>query len=539
MITSTRFLLLLFLTTYLMGSCQGQDAQKVVEAGKKSSEEKASTIAQGAYNARSGIALDSSTIPAFLALKPLFKEFSKDYQQLYSASKFNYIWYDNSGLIESASALISSIENLEAEGVQANVPYRDSLDQLLHNWSDTSNKISPNPNTELLLTGWYIYYARKVYAGNLSSKTDALDWFLPKNKLSYADLLKRDLDSGAMTGHRGIVANRQYIGLKKSLAAFRDLQARGENFISGITTLSVGQEAANLPQARKRLFELGYLSATDTAGTKFSGPLVEAVNKAKASFGLKGDSKITAALISELNVPAQKRTEQIMVNMERLRWMRPDSVTAREAILVNIPEFTLHYYEQHKEVWSCGVVVGKPVTRTVIFSGMMKYVVMSPYWNVPPSIIKKEIRPGMARKKNYLAAHNMEWNGGNVRQRPGPRNSLGLVKFLSPNSYNIYLHDSPAKSLFEEDRRAYSHGCIRVAKARDLAVRILKQDPEWTPEKIDAAMNSGKEKYVTLKRQIPVYIGYFTAFISAEGQINFRRDIYNRDQRLLDLMMQN
>ena len=145
----------------------------------------------------------------------------------------------------------------------------------------------------------------------------------------------------------------------------------------------------------------------------------------------------------------------------------------------------------------------------------------------------------MRRNKNYLAAHNMEWNGGRVRQKPGPRNSLGLVKFLFPNSNNIYLHDTPSKSLFSEDSRAFSHGCVRVAKTGDLAIRVLRQYPEWTPGKIDAAMHAGKEQYVTLKKTIPVYIGYFTAFMSADGQLNFRPDIYNRDERLLNMLMQH
>jgi len=184
------------------------------------------------------------------------------------------------------------------------------------------------------------------------------------------------------------------------------------------------------------------------------------------------------------------------------------------------------------------VVVGKPMTKTVIFSGKMQYVVFSPYWNVPPSIINKEIKPAMKRNPNYLASHNMEWNGGRVRQKPGPRNSLGLVKFLFPNSNNIYLHDTPSKSLFAEDKRAFSHGCIRVAKPKDLAMRLLRNYPEWTSEKIDAAMHAGTERTVALKPTIPVYIGYFTAFLDTDGQLNFRSDVYNRDGSLLNMLMQ-
>ena len=262
------------------------------------------------------------------------------------------------------------------------------------------------------------------------------------------------------------------------------------------------------------------------------------ITQIKPRYGLKPDSLITNDLISELNVSAKNRIDQIMVNMERLRWI-PVDTSASEFILVNIPQYTLIYYENDKPVWRCGVVVGKPMTKTVIFSGNMQYVVFSPYWNIPTSILKSEVLPGIKRNPNYLAAHNMEWNGGQVRQKPGPNNSLGLVKFLFPNSNNIYLHDTPAKSLFNENNRAFSHGCVRVSQPEELAIRALKQYPQWTPQKIDAAMHAGVQQTVTLKKTIPVYIGYFTAFIGGDGQINFRTDVYKRDNRLLNMLLQN
>jgi len=231
-----------------------------------------------------------------------------------------------------------------------------------------------------------------------------------------------------------------------------------------------------------------------------------------------------------------KRIQQMMINLERMRWVPVDD-HGGEFILVNIPEYQLHYYIDNKLTWDCRVVVGKVMTQTVIFSGHLQYVVFSPYWYIPPSIIQKEIKPGMARNPNYLSSHNMEWNGGNVRQKPGNTNSLGLVKFIFPNSHNIYLHDTPSKPLFKEDNRAFSHGCIRVAQPRALAIQILKQLPAWTPEKIDAAMHKGTERTVLLKKKIPVYIGYFTAFVNSKGELNFREDIYKRDERLLSFLM--
>ena len=184
------------------------------------------------------------------------------------------------------------------------------------------------------------------------------------------------------------------------------------------------------------------------------------------------------------------------------------------------------------------VVVGKDLHQTVVFNGDIKYVVFSPYWNIPPSILKKEILPAIKKNPNYLSKNNMEWNGNGVRQKPGPSNALGLVKFLFPNSFNIYLHDSPAKNLFGAQTRAFSHGCIRLAEPKKLAVYLLKDDPQWTEKKIDAAMHAGKEKYVTLKNPVPVFIGYLTAWVDQQGRLNLRKDIYKRDQALAEMLLQ-
>jgi murein L,D-transpeptidase YcbB/YkuD len=169
----------------------------------------------------------------------------------------------------------------------------------------------------------------------------------------------------------------------------------------------------------------------------------------------------------------------------------------------------------------------------------MKYIVFSPYWNVPKSIIKKEVEPALAKNPNYLAKHDMEWYKGVLRQRPGPKNSLGLIKFLFPNSNSIYLHDTPSKSLFEQEKRAFSHGCIRVEKPKELANLILEDDKKWTPEKIEAAMNKGEESWYTLKNPIPVYIGYFTAWVNEKGEIHFYEDIYSRDENLAAILLED
>jgi murein L,D-transpeptidase YcbB/YkuD len=270
----------------------------------------------------------------------------------------------------------------------------------------------------------------------------------------------------------------------------------------------------------------------------YDAELVEAVKKYQRRNGFNNTELILPEHIRHMNIPIGERIGKIIVNMERCRWISPEFSKAREYIVVNIPAFKLNYYKNGKNVLESPVVVGKNVTQTVIFSGMMSYIVFSPYWNLPPSIIKKEVKPGMAKDKNYLEKHNMEWNDGNVRQKPGKNNSLGLVKFIFPNSDDIYMHDSPSKSLYDRESRAFSHGCIRVGRPRDLAIAIMQDDPGWTPEKIDKAMNAGKESTYILKNKIPVYIGYLTAWVNFQGEIHFYDDIYKRDDRLAELLME-
>jgi murein L,D-transpeptidase YcbB/YkuD len=195
------------------------------------------------------------------------------------------------------------------------------------------------------------------------------------------------------------------------------------------------------------------------------------------------------------------------------------------------------YYRNGEIVLESPVVVGKTMSKTVIFSGKLSNIVFSPYWNLPESIVKKEVKPGLAKDPNYLEKHNMERYNGLIRQKPGPSNSLGLVKFIFPNSNDIYLHDTPSKSYFSRDNRAASHGCVRVEKPRELALEILRSDTLWTPAKVDAAMHGGKEKWYGLKNKVPVFIGYFTAWVDREGKINFFEDIYKLDDRLAEMIM--
>jgi murein L,D-transpeptidase YcbB/YkuD len=284
-----------------------------------------------------------------------------------------------------------------------------------------------------------------------------------------------------------------------------------------------------ITQIKERLITEGDLAPGDTTSI-FDTTMANAVKSFQHRHGFKEDGVIGNTVMNEMNRPVEEYIRKILINMERIRWV-PDRPTT-DFLLVNIPEFRLHAYEKGKYKFSMDVVVGTAVHNTVIFNGSLKYIVFSPYWNVPPSILKNEILPALRRNKNYLASHGMEWHGNAVRQRPGPSNALGLVKFLFPNSYNIYMHDTPAKDLFNESKRTFSHGCIRLSQPKKLAEFLLRADPGWNDDKITNAMNGGKELYITLKEPVPVFIGYFTAWVDHNGQLNFRDDVYGHDKKM-------
>jgi murein L,D-transpeptidase YcbB/YkuD len=254
--------------------------------------------------------------------------------------------------------------------------------------------------------------------------------------------------------------------------------------------------------------------------------------------------------VDALNTPIKDRIFQMMINLERLRWI-PEHIP-ESYLLVNIPEFKLHVFEQNKINFSMNVVVGKSATVTTIFNGNLSTIVFSPYWNVPQSIIAREMLPKIKKDPNYLKKNNMEVVKNNVvvnsrninwhlyskgvpftiREKPGKHNSLGLIKFLFPNSYSIYMHDTPSKGLFEKRSRDFSHGCIRLSEPLKLATYLLKNDTSITQEKIIKWMNGGVEKYIKVKPAMPVFIVYFTSWVNNKGQLNFRKDIYGLDKKL-------
>lgn len=485
----------------------------------------------------SSLFFDSTAMEQFMAAynapdtgKILFRDF-------YSQRNFQYAWFDSTGMAEQALNFWNLQENFLAYSGDSSI-----YNPFLQSWIDSVRNYGPNiiPDSlrqkiEWSLSGQFFRYAAKAYSGNRQLDARNLDWFIPRRKVNITSMLDSLVkDKGkSITSYEPI--NPQYNLLREQLQRYDAIRQQGgwQNLAPKQKKYVEGDSLADIRQIRHRLFMTGDLKKDDSSAV-FDAELTAAVKNFQRRYGIKEDGVIGGGTLAEMNRPVDFRIRQILVNMERVRWV--PAQPAGDYLFVNIPAFKLYVYEAGKLVDKINVVVGTSQNSTVIFTGKLKHVVFSPYWNVPPGILNKEVLPGIKRNPNYLASHNMEWNGGQVRQKPGPKNSLGLVKFLFPNSYNIYLHDTPSKSLFNEDKRAFSHGCIRVSEPKKLAQWILRNESSWTENAIDNAMNAGKEKFVTVKQDIQVFIGYFTAFVDSEGNMNFRDDIYGHDKKMAEKM---
>ena len=254
--------------------------------------------------------------------------------------------------------------------------------------------------------------------------------------------------------------------------------------------------------------------------------------KYKVRNGFKPNYILAEEHIKEMNIPLSEKMETLQLNMERCRAIAAQIAASDEYVLVNVPSYEMVYVKNGKVQLKSPVFVGAPLTKTTIFNGEIDRIVFSPYWTVPQSIVQNELRSKIAADPNYLAEKNMEMVNGQVRQKPGPDNSLGLVKFMFPNPDDIYMHDTPSKTLFDFEKRTFSHGCINVKMAKELAVAMLKDYPEWTQAKIDKAMEGKTENSFKLTKKVPIYITYFTSLVNENGEIGFFQDVYEKDAEL-------
>jgi L,D-transpeptidase YcbB len=454
------------------------------------------------------------------------------------------------------NSFISRLKNAEADGLDPNDYPSKQLASLSAGGPSADKR--GLAIIELYFSAAFLEYASDLKVGRfLPSKIDpnffiegrTIDQLAALKALEQADSIDRFFEGWQPSDPR-------YAELRTVLGKYRALAAKG-----GWPTIALGDAIrpgttdARVPAIRARL------SLTDgaknevavTGAQVYDNSLVEIVKRFQARQGLDADGVIGSTTIVAMNVPVRERINSIILAMERLRWMPED--LGQQYLIVNIAGFELRRINGGKVEEQMAVVVGKPYHRTPVFSDRIRFLEFNPYWNVPPDIAIKEELPALRSNAAGLAAQGFEAVRGDqvvdlrsvdwssvgagrfpyqLRQRPGTNNALGRVKFMFPNPHNVYLHDSPAHSLFGRNVRAFSHGCVRLSKPLELAEQVLRVGgvKGWTKERINDVVASTKTTVVNLREALPVHITYLTAWVD-EGAANFRQDIYGHDAKLL------
>lgn len=520
---------------------QNRTESETIKAQKKNISKRDKSI--NSSNSYSDLFFDSTAMEKFIQQKKLNDSIANRIRSFYNTRNYQYAWFSSDGLTEQARGFWNLHDYVTTYDVDTSLrdkALQKRMDNLI---AEDTLSVSPGNksflNTELTLTQHFIQYILHNYEKGFVKRKE-MERFIPRKKEDVMQLADSLLNKKHKDDKYFEDVNAAYSALKDQLNNYVAIAKKGgwPQIDLKKKTLKKGTSTPEIAVIKKRLQITGDLAGNDSSSV-FNDTLEAAVKNFQQRHGYSPTGVINESLVKEMNVPVIKRIQQIMMNMERMRWMAPRE--NGDLIEVNIPEFVLHAYDGNKKNFDMDVVVGKEGHNTMMFNGDLNQVVFSPYWNVPPSIVKKEILPEMEKNKNYLEKENMEVTGEEdglpvIRQLPGEKNALGKVKFLFPNSFNIYFHDTPAKSLFNKDKRAYSHGCIRLKEPEKMAEYVLRNQSDWTPEKIEEAMNSGKEKFVRVKDPIPVLITYYTTWVDENGQLNFREDIYGHDSALASKM---
>jgi murein L,D-transpeptidase YcbB/YkuD len=470
-----------------------------------------------------------------------------DIRNFYGPIGFRPVWSRNAQPTPQAKAVIAMFEAAEAKGLRA-ADYEAGL--WTARMSDLTNDAA-QARFDVAMTTTLVRYAMDLRNGRVSPQSMDFGYEAQPQTIYYPELVNRVSTAADPASVIATVepTNPEYRRLLAALATYRRIAATNEEPLPVVAKLKVGDDYPALPQLAAKLHAYGDLPVdVKVEGAKYDGAIVDAVKKFQARHGLDADGVIARGTFAALNVPASQRVRQIEVALERVRWT--PSVEA-PAIVVNIPEFTLHAIGE--EDLTMRVVVGKAAGhQTPIFDGDLKHVVFRPYWNVPPSLQRGEIAPKLtnayASRNGYQVVDDSGRlydinedtvsrvkNGSlQVRQKPGTGNALGLVKFLFPNDHNVYLHSTPQQALFARSRRDFSHGCVRVEDPAALAEWVLREKPEWTKDKIKAALEGKRDDmYVNLSNPIPVKIIYQTAVVQNDGTLHFYDDIYGHDAKLV------
>ena len=470
----------------------------------------------------------------------------------YRQNLFEPIWVSDEQLTQKARDAVNVLQNAHLHGLSPQDYDSKALSENLD-----AKDIDSLIDTEIRLTRSVVAYGQHLNAGKLD----------PLEVNPEIVVFTKVAESGKILENMRITKNIQvylrllaphtprYERLRTALANYKAIALNG-----GWTKIAEGEVLKpdiadpRILAVQKRMMEEGLVDQNTAQNEIYDEQLVEAVKKFQIRQGLQPDGVIGPQTLKQMNIPVEDRIRTMEINLERRRWMQNNY--GRYYVFVNLADQTIKLVQDEKNLHFEIIQVGKPYFRTPVFNEVMEYVELNPYWNVPYSIATKEYlpklksNPGALNRENIrvllngktVSASAVPWNSYSrrnfpfrLRQQPGPKNALGRVKFMFPNKFNVYIHDTPSKSKFKKASRYFSHGCLRLRDPLTMAEKILGAQG-WSREKIDSVVRSGRRTVVKLKEKIPVHVTYLTAWVNKDGSVNFRSDIYGRD-KILDQAM--
>jgi murein L,D-transpeptidase YcbB/YkuD len=471
----------------------------------------------------------------------------------YERGQFRPAWVKRSAIDD----LLRAIRESEGDGLDPRDYHLVTLEQLRRE-VDASPTPAPTlrADFDILLTDALVRLGYHLMFGKVDPERLDPTWNMSREIIDFepATIIQRALDADAL--YQAIDQEKPthpfYRDLKAALAKYRVIKAAGGwPQIPAGPTLKPGMHDARVLALRRHLSVTGDLTPRSSEDAKmFDHALAEAVRVFQRRHGLAADGTVGPGTLAALNVPVDERIQQLRVNLERARWVLHNLEST--FIMVNVAGYHAHYVKDGHMVWQGRAQVGKPYRQTPSFKAEMTYVVFNPTWTVPPTILINDYLPALKRDPGYAQRKGLkvidragravdpgrvDWSRYStsnapylLRQDAGPRNALGRVKFIFPNDHTVFLHDTPNQTLFDQTDRAFSSGCIRVENALELAQLLLNDKEGWDRRAIDRAVESRKTRTVYLHKPIPVFLLYWTAWVGADGRVNFRHDLYDRDK---------
>jgi murein L,D-transpeptidase YcbB/YkuD len=512
--------------------------------------------------------LEASGIPVSIVIGDELIYASEALPLFYERRGYLPAWISEGKIKKETDSLISAIDGAATEGLDPRDYHITGIRSILKSLRsrmkfEKAEKEKKLLELELLCTDAFLIYSTHLLRGKVNPRSIDSEWHANLREMDMVEFIEKTIMSGKIRKALQTLLpnNAGYKKLKSALRKYRSLRREGSwPVIPEGQTLQLGDQGARITKLRERLIVTDDLPMIEYNNPDyFDSAVYFAVTKFQARHGLDIDGKVGPVTLAALNVPVEIRIQQIKLNLERWRWL-PEKL-GEKYIIVNIANYELDYFEGDNLKLKMRAIVGKPYRRTPVFSDSVTYIVLNPYWHVPPSIAVSDILPAAKKNPNYLKENGFRvfegWGSDAIeidastinwaemsksnfkyrlRQDPGSRNALGRIKFMFPNEFNVYLHDTPSRDLFSKSMRDFSSGCIRIERPLELADILLRQNSSWDLERLQTAIQKDSEETLLLKEKMPIHILYWTTWAGEDGTINFRKDLYKRDDALISAL---